>query len=160
MMIQNLPEIFFDFVTNCNFVTSARTCNTAKWCQLPQPQDPSEGKSVMKVNVIYRKLCLYWNGNNVFLHMSRILCDIVYLFKPLSASVKVGVSYVHVHKLTILRLKSEEKAKSIKCQGLAKTCQSCSYTSRPQSVVPLKKSFQNMESDGRALRKNMFLKSP
>ena len=39
--------------------------------------------------------------------MSRILCDIVYLFKPLSTSVKAGVSYVHVDKLTILRLKSE-----------------------------------------------------
>ena len=88
--------------------------------------------------------------------MSRILCDIVYLFKPLSASAKAGVSYVHVDKLTILRLKSEEKAKNIKCHGLAKTCQSCSYTSRPQSVVLLKKSFQNMESAGRALRKDTF----
>ena len=90
--------------------------------------------------------------------MSRILCDIVYLFKPLPSSHKTRVSYIHVHKLTILRLKSEEKAKNIKCQGLAKTCQSCSYTSRPQSVVPLKKSFQNMESAGRALRKHMFFR--
>ena len=90
--------------------------------------------------------------------MSRILCDILYLFKPLPSSHKTRVSYIHVHKLTILRLKSEEKAKNIKCQGLAKTCQSCSYTSRPQSVVLLKKSFQNMESAGRALRKDMFFR--
>ena len=90
--------------------------------------------------------------------MSRILCDIVYLFKPLSASAKAGVSYVHVHKLTILRLKSDKRPKTFNFKGLAKTCQSCSYTSRPQSVVLLKKSFQNMESAGRALRKDMFFR--
>ena len=86
------------------------------------------------------------------------------LLKPMLTSHKAGVSDVHVNELAILQLSFQSDCNCFEIQisrnqqwfsSLAilvtLSCQSCSYTSRPQAVVELKKSFQKAGSAGNAL---------